>query len=123
MTAPVVTPSGIPEIESPSSGTSKFSYSYRRAARESISYRVRFASPAPASLRVTLELGREDAGVWAHIPELDVSAEGADVAEAFRNVHGAAQAWLSYVRDEKPRPRPRTGEPSAVRAPDRRARL
>lgn len=102
MTAPVMTPSGIPELESPSSGTASFSYRYLQPDSEIVSYQVRFVNPAPPALRVSLELGREANGVWAHIPELDVSAEGADVAEAFRNVFGAAQAWLAYIRDESP---------------------
>ena len=48
-----------------------------------------------------LEVGHEEGGYWAHIPELDVSAEGLDLDQAFRAVVRAAEEWLSYVRDEQ----------------------
>ncbi len=40
--------------------------------------------------------------MWAHIEELDVSAEGPDLEKAFRNVLAAARDWLSYINEESP---------------------
>ncbi len=65
-------------------------------------YRVSYATPAPHELRLQLQLGTEEDGVWAHIPELDVSAEGESVSEALRNVVSAAREWLTYLREEAP---------------------
>lgn len=64
--------------------------------------RVRVPASAPLSIRVSLEIGQEDAGFWAHIDELDVSSEGTTADEAFASVVNAARAWLSYLRDEAP---------------------
>jgi hypothetical protein len=97
----VITPSGVPNTEDrPATGTQPFRFRYQHA--EVKRYSVQIARPAPAELQVSLELGQEDDGVWAHIPELDVSAEGSDANEAFRNVLAATREWLSYVRDEQP---------------------
>lgn len=50
-----------------------------------------------------MEIGREaDAGFWAHIAELDISAEGDTAPEAFAAVLHAARDWLAYLRDEEP---------------------
>jgi len=72
--------------------------------------RVRLSQAAPPEIRVTLEIGREEAGVWAHIVELDVSGEGADALEAFHAVLGAAREWLAYIRDEQPELAPELGD-------------
>jgi hypothetical protein len=97
----VVTPSGVPNTEErPATGTQPYRFRYQHA--EVKHYRVHIAPPAPAELQVTLELGKEDNGVWAHIPELDVSAEGTDALEAFRNVLAATREWLSYIQEEQP---------------------
>ena len=72
--------------------------------------RVLVPAGAPQEIRVTLELGKEDSGVWAHIVELDVSAEGADALEALRGVLSAAREWLSYIRDERPELAPELGD-------------
>jgi hypothetical protein len=66
------------------------------------SYMVRLPAPAPRQLRVSLELGQEENGVWARVPELDVSAEGEGVAEAFGNVIAATRAWLAYLQEAQP---------------------
>lgn len=66
------------------------------------SYMVRLPAPAPRQLRVSLELGQEENVVWARVPELDVSAEGEGLAEAFANVIAATRAWLAYLRDDQP---------------------
>jgi len=71
---------------------------------------VRLPKSAPRGIRVSLELGMEDAGVWAHIVELDVAAEGENAADAFRAVLAAAREWLSYVRDEQPELAPELGD-------------
>ena len=96
-----ITPAEIPLPTSPAEPTQPGGYRYVRG-EELISYRVSFRPVAPARLRVHLELFQEDEGVWARIPELDVSAEGADVKEAFMNVLAAAREWLSYIREEEP---------------------
>ncbi len=36
------------------------------------------------------------------ISELDVSADGVDLEDAFRNVISAAREWLGYLQDEQP---------------------
>jgi hypothetical protein len=104
MTSPVITPSGAPVASGPASGTdAELSIRYHgRSQGQFVSYQVKIAAPAPKSIRVSLELGREEDGVWAHIPELDVSAEGANVEEAFRNVYSVARDWLAYIREESP---------------------
>ncbi len=51
---------------------------------------------------MAIQFGEEPHGIWVHIDELDVSAEGATAFEAFGNAVAAARAWLSYVRDEQP---------------------
>lgn len=95
-----IIPSGVPGRRFYIAATSSARVTYRpsKAAR----YVVRIPAPAPAELQVDLEFGREDGGVWAHVPELDVSAEGSDVNEAFSNVVAAVRDWLSYLRDERP---------------------
>jgi hypothetical protein len=65
-------------------------------------YTVRVPRPAPPSLRVTLQLGQEEAGVWARIIELDVAGEGETLREALEDVLRAARDWLEYLRDEAP---------------------
>ena|SRR5271154_7356050 len=72
--------------------------------------RVILPASAPREIQVTLELGKEEAGVWAHIVELDVSAEGADAREAFSAVLSAAREWLAYIRDEQPALAPELGD-------------
>lgn len=97
MISEVVTPSGVPT-------SATFDEMPLRAlpivAADMMTYRVLLPVPAPPELRVTLELGREANGVWAHIPELDVSAEAEDMSGAFYAVIAAARDWLSYVRDD-----------------------
>lgn len=73
-----------------------------RYAGSPFRYVVQVPAPAPAEIQVHLELGAEDNGVWAHIPELDVSAEGAHAAEALGNVVSAARDWLRYIQEEGP---------------------
>lgn len=63
---------------------------------------VRLPQPAPQHLQVLVEFGQEEDGVWAHIPELDVSAEGPMLVDALRDVISAAHEWLEYLRDEQP---------------------
>lgn len=97
----MITPSGAPSSAYRKVCNAQFSarYLYQEFER----YIVRIPAPAPPELRMTLQLGQEgDAGVWAHIEELDVSAEGRSVDDAFRNVLAAAREWLTYVRDENP---------------------
>lgn len=96
MTSAVVTPSGVPVAGSHGGAP------VRAVALDGIemtTYRLRLPAPAPPELRVSLELGKEASGVWAHIPEIDVSAEGDDLSDAFYAVIAAAREWLSYVRD------------------------
>jgi hypothetical protein len=81
-------------------GTSPASARYQERVLER--YSVRIPKGAPPELRVVLSFGQEPDGVWAHIDEFDVSAEGEDLLEAFRNVLSAAHEWLSYVREEQP---------------------
>jgi hypothetical protein len=81
-------------------GTGPYDARYKES--ELHRYRIRIPNPAPAELRVVLTFGQEPEGVWAHIEELDVSAEGEDLYDAFRNVLSAAHDWLGYVRDESP---------------------
>lgn len=95
-----ITPSGVPERDRPAVGTQTAHIRYRHATHET--YVVKIQRAAPHSIRVSIELGREAEGVWAHIPELDVSAEGASVSEAFRNVLSAAREWLTYLDEEGP---------------------
>lgn len=91
----VVTPSGVPT-------SATFEGMPVPADRgDMMTYRVRLPASAPAELRVTLELGREENGVWAHIPELDISAEGEELSEAFYGVIAAVRDWLSYIQDEQ----------------------
>ncbi len=47
-------------------------------------------------------MGKEDAGYWAHIDELDVSGEGASAQEAFAAAVRAARDWLVYLKEENP---------------------
>jgi hypothetical protein len=95
----VVTPTGIPSSASPDPGRRVTSGA---PVHEFIRYQLHLPAPAPANLRVSLRLGKEDDGVWAHIGELDVSAEGANISEAFLNVLAAAREWLAYIRDDEP---------------------
>lgn len=104
--ATLTTPSAPPDVEDrPSAGTEgNVNVRYEEIGGSGfITYSVKLAQAAPPELRVSLELGREQGGVWAHIPELDVSAEGADVNDAFHNVYEAACAWLRYIDAERPR--------------------
>jgi hypothetical protein len=97
-----VTPSEVPDTRGrPAVGT-RANVTFRYHQVEMSRYSVPIARPAPSELQVSLELGQEEGGVWAHIPELDISAEGADALEAFRNVLGATRDWLGYLRDEHP---------------------
>jgi hypothetical protein len=64
--------------------------------------RIAIPLSAPPAIRVSLEIGKEAAGFWAHIDELDVSGEGESPKDAFSAVVNAARDWLSYVRDEQP---------------------
>ncbi len=66
------------------------------------SYRVRLRTPAPPDLRVSLELGSEAEAVWAAVPELNLTAEGADIAEAFAAIVRVMKDWLQYLRDADP---------------------
>jgi hypothetical protein len=97
MTETLVTPAGVP-----SSTDQDRRARYLAQDTNLITYRVRLPAPAPPELRVTLQFGQEDAGVWAHIEEIDISAEGADFDKALRNVVSAASEWLTYMRDEAP---------------------
>lgn len=97
MSPTLVTPSGVPLGHTFGGVRSRIAVSHEEL--ELLRYRVRLPKAAPAELRMNLELGREEAGVWAHIPELDVTAEGADVDEAFRAVIAAARDWLDYIRE------------------------
>ena len=81
----------------------KASYAATREIRSTL---ITLAKPAPDELRVVLELGKEENGVWAHFEELDVSAEGEDANDAFIGAISAARAWLTYLRDENPSSRP-----------------
>lgn len=98
MTSAVVTPSGVPTREYRDDVLLRAVRS-RRQEIDITSYRVHLPAPAPPELRVRLEFGREEHGVWAHIPELDISAEGADVSKAFTAVIAASRTWLTYLRD------------------------
>jgi hypothetical protein len=103
VTTASITPSGVPNREGrPPIGTGRPQVLIRYHQAEVKRYSVRIAQPAPLELQISMELGQEENGVWAHIPELDVSAEGADALEAFRNVLAATRDWLGYVRDEHP---------------------
>ena len=95
MTSGVVTPSGVP------TSATFDGVPVLTDRGDMMTYRVRLPAPAPAELRVTLELGKEANGVWAHIPELDISAEAEELNEAFYGVIAAARDWLSYIRDEQ----------------------
>lgn len=75
---------------------------YKLAREMGEGYRISARDLAPADLRVTLELGQDEGGVWARISELDVTAEGGDVQSALRNVVAAARDLLTYLRDEEP---------------------
>lgn len=75
---------------------------YKSSEKASPGYSVSAVGRAPAGLRVTLQLRQEEHGVWARIDELDVSAEGADVFEALRNIIAAARDLLAYLQDEAP---------------------
>ncbi len=90
-----------PHVPAVPSGVQGGDYGYQ-AQGDFISYIVRVQTPAPEELRVTLEVGREEGGAWARIPALDLTGEGADYPEAFRNLLSAAYAWLTYLRDEQP---------------------
>jgi len=95
MTSVVVTPAGVPNFDL----TPREDLVAGRTQMES--YWVRLERPAPLELRMRLEVGQEEGGVWAHIPELDISAEAGDLDHAFRAVVLAARDWLSYLRDEQ----------------------
>lgn len=100
MTSALVTPSGVP------TSATFDEVPFRLIADDAgglhlTTYRVHLPAPAPSELRVSLELGREENGVWAHIPELDISAEALDLNEAFYAVIAAAREWLSYIRDDQ----------------------
>ena len=97
-----VTPSGVPDARSAVDSGTGGSIRVRYAHAELDHYLVRIAPPAPPELRVSVQFGQEEGGVWAHIDEFDVSAEGEHFGEAFRNVVSAAKEWLSYVREEAP---------------------
>ena len=105
MSVAQIIPSGVP---------GRRAYQYANTERARVTYNpstaARFVvcvpAPARADLQVGLELGREENGVWAHIPELDLSAEGSDVGEAFSNVVAAVRDWLAYVREEGPQRAP-----------------
>jgi hypothetical protein len=83
-------------------GTGDKPYDARYPENELERYLVRIPAPAPQELRVTLVFGREAEGVWAHIEEFDVSAEGENLYQAFSNVLSAARDWLGYIRDDSP---------------------
>jgi hypothetical protein len=101
LTVAELTPSSFPDAEvAEPSGTGSIRFRYAEVDVDR--YLVRLPTPAPRALRLSVEFGQEDVGVWAHIDELDVSAEGENLAAAFRNLVGATQAWLSYIRDESP---------------------
>jgi hypothetical protein len=96
-----VTPSAVPSGHA-SAPTLTGSYTLRPSERRLV-HTLRVPIPKmPAELRLSLEVGSEADGVWARIPELDVSAEGSDVAEAMKGVLAAAREWLAYLRDEAP---------------------
>ena len=63
---------------------------------------VRLPEPAPQHLQMLIEFGQEEHGVWAHIAELDLSAEGPSLVDALRDVINAAQEWLEYLKEEQP---------------------
>ncbi|MFL5941720.1 MAG: hypothetical protein ACJ75L_00455 [Gaiellaceae bacterium] len=86
----------------PPVGTRSGEYRYERDTSELISYKLRLPNPAPPELRVTLAGGPEGQGWWMRIDELDITAEGADALEAFRNLLSAARAWLSYLKENEP---------------------
>lgn len=100
MTSALVTPSGVPT-------SATFDEAPLRLITDDagdlhlMTYRVHLPAPAPSELRVSLELGREESGVWAHIPEFDISAEAHDLNEAFHAVIAAAREWLSFIQDEQ----------------------
>ena len=101
MTVAELTPSSFPDARvAEPIGTDRVRIRY--AEPEVERYRIRLPAPAPREVRVSLEFGKEEGGVWAHIDELDVSAEGEDLRTAFRNVIAATNDWLSYIRDESP---------------------
>jgi hypothetical protein len=102
LTVAELTPSSFPDarIARPV-GTDQVRIRYA-AEPEVERYRIRLPAPAPREARVSLEFGKEASGIWAHIDELDVSAEGEDLRAAFSNVIAAANDWLSYIRDESP---------------------
>ena len=63
---------------------------------------IHVPSPAPANVRVTLEIVREDNAYFARIPEIDVAGEGDSPNDAFRSVLAAARSWLEYLNEETP---------------------
>lgn len=104
-----VTPSGVPGRRALRYvTTSKAPAKYKESG--AVRYVVHVPASAPPEIQVQLELGEEEAGVWAHIPELDVSAEGADAAEALSNILCAAREWLAYIREEGPQLAPQLAE-------------
>jgi hypothetical protein len=82
--------------------TGRSSARYLEQEQKPKRYSVHIARPAPRELRIAVHFGKESDGVWAHIDELDVAAEGKDVNEAFRNLVSSAREWLLYLREESP---------------------
>ena len=101
MTTAEVTPSQAPGVayrQTRTEGDAEARY----LSHDHVRYTVRLPRAAPPSLRMAIQFGAEPEGIWAHIEELDVSAEGDTAREAFGNVVLAARTWLIYVRDEEP---------------------
>lgn len=107
MTPSVLTPAGIFDdptsvsVPTQSEGLHVSYARYRKRSDASV-YNIRLPRPAPPNLRVSIELGREDEGIWARVPELNVAADGADIDETLRNLLGAVRDWLIYLREEQP---------------------
>jgi len=100
MSVAEIIPSGVPGRRSYEYITTSGPATYTPS--EAARYVVSVPAPAPAELQVSLELGQEEGGVWAHIPEMDLSSEGANVSEAFMNVVSAVRDWLGFIREEGP---------------------
>jgi len=67
-----------------------------------IRYTVELPVPAPPELRVALELGSEEGGYWASVPELQLTSEGEHLGEAVTNLVSAIREWLTYLQEEAP---------------------
>jgi predicted RNase H-like HicB family nuclease len=53
-------------------------------------------------IKITADLVRDDEGTYrVYCPELDISAKGCDMDDAFRNLEGAIRFFLDELKTRK----------------------